>query len=155
MSSAANPIEIIRIQQSDAAPAKSIRVRLGWRPGVVLVSNYKAAGRLAVAVDGFDAVVGGMFFGHNAATTAVGADGITFFDEGFILGQDAALVRDNDAEILCIAMRSLSPVNVLKVAGAASTVKGFGSGTQFGRKSDGTFDATGAGQLSGVTLTLD
>lgn len=148
MSASENQIQIIRLQQAAAALAKNLTVHLGWRPAMVWVMNYKAAGRMAVAIDG-EAVAGGLDFGRNAAMAAIGDDGISFHDNGFKLGQDADLIAEADAEIVCVAFRSLNPIAQFDLSDIPATPTAYGSGSQF------KANENDANPLAEVSVTAD
>ena len=126
MSAGMNPIQILELDQPAVALAKNLTIHLGWRPAMVWVVNYKAAGRMAVAIDyaSLHTVEGGLEFGRNAAMAEVGTDGITFHDNGFKLGQDAGLVTENGANIICVAFRSLNPVAQFDLSDIPATPDG-------------------------------
>lgn len=151
MSMSANPFQVVRLQQPSTALAKNLTVNLGWRPAMVWVINYKAAGAMAIAVDGED-VAGGLTFGANASMAAA-TNGISFFDSGFKLGSHASLIRDDAAEVVCIAFRSLNPIAQVDLSDIEATPDAYGKGTQFGAKTEaGAETALG---LADVAVTAD
>ena len=85
---------------------------------MVWVINYKAAGRMAIAVDGLESTTteGGLTFGANAAIAEVGDDGIFFIDNGIVLKKDTTLIRSNADNIVIIAFRSLRAPQVIDLS---------------------------------------
>ena len=131
MSTVAAPFQIIQLKQPATAIDKTISVNLGWRPKMVWVINYKVAGAMGIAIDGIAAPAGGSTFGFGAAMAAVGSDGITFHDNGFKLGKDAALIKVDAAVIVCIAFRVLNPIAEFALSAAKASATAYGSGKQF------------------------
>ena len=110
MSTSQSQVEVMVLKQGTTAVAKKLTVNLGFRPAFVMVFNYKAAGRWAIAVDEqtASAMEGGIKMANEtAAAAAVGSDGITFHSNGIKLGQDADIVTENSAVIVIVAFRSL------------------------------------------------
>ena len=129
-------IDMLVLDQPAAAIAKNHTVNLGYRPVAVIVINYKAAGHMAVAIDGLNSTVaGGLSFGRNAAMVAVGADGITFHENGIKLGQDASLITDNNAKIVILAFRTVRRFSEFDLSDAKATLDPIG-GKQFTKDSD-------------------
>ena len=125
------------LEQPATALAKNLHVNFGFRPSVVWVLNYKAAGNMAIKVNGLesDTTEGGLNFGKNAALTEVGSDGIFFEETGIQLKADADLIRENSAKIVIIAFRDLDGIQTIPVV-ENERVKAFGSGKQFGQTAD-------------------
>ena len=130
MSTSAETFKLIRLQQGASALAKDLTISVGWRPAMAWVFNYKAAGVMAMAIDG-EAVAGGLTFGANAAMAAA-ADAITFHDKGIKLGAHATLVREDAAEIIVMLFRDLYPSGRIAVdSELPTTPSAFGTGKQF------------------------
>ena len=108
-------VKIIRVEQQSTAAAKDYRVRLGWRPAVVMVMNHKAAGILAIAVDGVTDAGKALSFGSDAAI-AEQATAITIEDKGFKFGQNATLFKEDDAKLVFIALRNMFGAGVIDLA---------------------------------------
>ena len=145
-------VEVMVLKQGATALAKNLTVNFGFRPGFVMVFNYKAAARWAIAVDGQTAaaVQGGIKMDNssttlveNLAAAAVGSDGITFHDNGIKLGQDADIVTGANAVIVIVAFRGLR-VNVaeIDIDGIGTVLSSFGAGKQYGLTS-GSLAETG------------
>ena len=141
-------IKMLRLQQPATALDKYLYVNVGWRPRMAWVMNYKAAGNMAVAVDGFQTATteGGVSFGANAAQAEIGTDGITFTDKGIKLGKDATLIKEDAAELFVILFRNLSEIDEIDLSDSKENVAAYGSGKQFG-------DETEAGAISARRLT--
>ena len=122
------------LEQPAAALAKNYHVSFGFRPSVVWVINYKAAGAMAIKVDGLESATteGGLSFGANAAIAEVGSDGIFFEENGIQLKADAGLIRDNSAQVVVIAFRDLDGIQTIPVVEKAR-VSAYGKGKQFGQ----------------------
>ena len=153
----AEQIKILRLQQPAAALDKYLYVNVGWRPRMAWVFNYKAAGPWAIAVDGFtsDTTDGGLVLGGGAAFAAiaeVGTDGITFTDKGIKLGKDASLIKDNAAELLIILFRNLSEIEEIDLSDSEENVDAYGSGEQYGEKTEA--GAIKARRLTEVGVTV-
>ena len=131
MSLAQGAFKVIRMHQGSAALAKDVTINVGWRPAMAWVINYKAAGSMAVAVDGEAVPAGGLSFGKNAAMDAVGSDGITFHDKGIKIGQDASIMTEIDAEIVAILFRDINPIAAFDLDDVPVTPTAFGTGKQF------------------------
>ncbi len=160
MSQVQEQFKMVLIEQAATAPNKNLHLNIGWRPSMVWVINYKAAGDMAVQVDtdkwsaAADAVNGGLNFGKNAAVAAVGTDGITITDKGVTLGTDANLIREDNANLIVLCFRNLTDIGLLKVADAPTVKDSFGKGTQFdGRDSSGNLDLDSPSQFGKVSLT--
>ena len=123
MATALSQVEAFYLDQPATAVAKNLDVNLGFRPAAVWVINYKAAGAMAIAVDGLEAAAteGGLRFGTNAAMAEVGNDGIYFTDNGIQLRGDTTLIRDNNANIVIIAFRSLRAPQSISLTGIPKT----------------------------------
>ena len=129
-------MKVLVLTQPATAIAKNLHVNVGWRPKLAWVLNYKAAGTMAIAVDGLEASAteGGITFGVNAALAEVGSDGIYFEDYGITLKADAGLIRADAANIVVILFRNLADIGDIALA-LNPQVKPFGSGKQYNQTS--------------------
>ena len=131
MSLAQGAVKILRLHQSSSALAKSVTINVGFRPAMAWVMDYKAAGDMALAIDGETGPAGGVKFGAGAAMAAVGTDGITFHDKGIVIGQDTDIMKIASAEIIVILFRDINPIPAFALANVPVTPTAFGKGTQF------------------------
>ena len=131
MSLAQGAVKIIRMHQSATALAKNVTINVGWRPAMAWVIDFKAAGDMAMAIDGETGPAGGVKFGAGAAMAAVGADGITFHDKGIVIGQDTDIMKVASAEIVVILFRDIDPIAAFALANVPVTPTAFGKGKQF------------------------
>ena len=135
-----NLIQIFQIAQPTTALARNVTLYTGWRPGLVLVINYAAGKRWAIAADtGLAAPAGGLKMDSSSvASAAVGSDGVSFLDNGIKIGQDADIMTEGDANILVVIFRaSIVKLTLAEAAGIAAFGKGkqFGAGTEDGSDS--------------------
>ena len=131
MSLAQGAVKILRLHQSSTALAKNVTINVGFRPAMAWVMDYKAAGDMALAIDGETGPAGGVKFGAGAAMAAVGTDGITFHDHGIVIGQDTDIMKVASAEIVVILFRDINPIAAFALANVPVTPTAFGKGTQF------------------------
>ena len=139
MSASQEQFKLLRLQQPATAVAKDLTINVGWRPAMAWVMNYKAAGNMAIAVDG-EGVAGGVSFGAGVAMAAT-TNGISFHDKGITLGSHATLVREDAAELIVMLFRDLSPIAQIALSGVEETDSDFGKGEQYGARLTGTAPA--------------
>ena len=127
-------VEVMVLKQGATALAKNLTVNFGFRPSFVMVFNYAADKRWAIAVDAQAAPTGGVKMASDAtASAAVGVDGITFHENGIKLGQDADVVTENSAVVVIVAFRGLRvTVEEIDLTKVGTVLNAFGGGKQFG-----------------------
>ena len=128
-----NPqFDIFILAQPAAAAAKDYEIVAGYRPGLVLLIDYKNAGNVAVQVDpsqiaSSKQLAGGFKMATNSVAAAgLGADGIKITDEGCVLGQDA-FIKANGAVLVAILFRggeTLHYANLASVPTKAASLAG-------------------------------
>ena len=127
------------LKQPASAVSKTVVCRTGWRPEACRVTVYAADAGAAYAIDtaGYDeaaitkgptekrrpagilngAVAGGLKdFKDDAASAAVGTDGITFFDRGVKIGQDTDIMKVNSAIVVVECFRSANGAVVVDLS---------------------------------------
>ena len=142
-------MKVIHLDQPATALAKNLTINVGWRPSMAMVFNFAADKHWAVAFDADVGPDGGLRMDtDDQASAAVGTDGITFHDKGIKLGQDAALVTENNANIIVILFRDIGGLTKVDLADLETTAMAYGTGAQFKQDSFEQFSDP-------VTVTAD
>ena len=176
------PMRVIAIDQPSSKVTKTIRVDAGFRPAVAMLFNWKNGGTPAIAIDGLTGPTGGM----NIATGGqVGNNGISFWEQGILIGTNAAFNEDS-GKIVCLLFRdfgnatgvasrssttgrltaSETILETFDLSTASTTKDQYGAGDQYGggtdtsegqtNQGDGETNALAAiGRGSNVVVTLD
>ena len=126
----------IRIKQKASAASSDYFVKVGWQPDAVILINYTTGAIMAAFRQ--EANDGGKVVGTDGTFAALGIDGITFDEDGVILGQDSN-IKSNSAVLQLLAFRNLSGVYDLEIDDAKARTESYGTGAQY----DVTIDADG------------
>ena len=127
----AEQVKVIRVKQDATAADKEYYVHLGWRPVFIWAINPKASGAMAMATDGVHADGKATLFGSNAEFSEA-SDAITFKEEGFVIGKNTSLFKDDDADIILACFRNMQEVPIIEIdSDTPARTVGYGEGEQF------------------------